>query len=243
MEGFECSVKTYGSRTGPVWCAGSGPGVLVIHEIPGLHPFVVQFGRELVDAGFTVWMPEVFGVAEKPAGLGYAVKEIVKACLSKEFATWRTGRTSPITDDLRVLARELAEHTSGSVGAIGMCLTGGFALAMMVDPWVTAPVLSQPSLPFAVFPWQKRDLGIDASTLCAVQKRVDAGACVLGLRYRGDRSVPDERFERLRDELGDGFEAVEIEGSKHSVLTTHRHEASVQRTIAFLQKHTGAAWT
>jgi dienelactone hydrolase len=221
--------------------AGEGPGILVIHEIPGLHPIVADFGRELVAAGFTVWMPDLFGSAGKPQGAAYTVRSIVKACISKEFTVWRAGQNSPITDDLRVLAKELAEHTKGTVGVVGMCLTGGFALAMMVDPWVTAPVLSQPSLPFGVFPWQKRDVGIDEATLAVVRERIEAGACVLGLRYRGDVSVPDARFERLRSELGDGFEPVEIEGRQHSVLTTHRHEASVRRTLAFFKEHAGQA--
>ena len=121
-----------------------------------------------------------------------------------------------------------------------MCLTGGFALALMVDPWVTAPVLSQPSLPFALFPWQRRDLGIDAATLTKVKQRVEEGTCVLGLRYRGDPSVPSARFRRLEAELGEGFEAVELPMSlgKHSVLAYDRDEESVQRTLAFFKEHT-----
>jgi hypothetical protein len=110
-----------------------------------------------------------------------------------------------------------------------MCLTGGFALAMMVDETVLAPVLSQPSLPFAIGAARKRDLGVTDEDLARVKERVDDGICVLGLRFTGDRLAPEERFTRLREELGDGFVAVEIDSSPgnefgikksaHSVLT------------------------
>ena len=113
---------------------------------------------------------------------------------------------------------------------VGMCLTGGFALGMLVDDAVVAPVLSQPSLPFGVTSSQKRDLGISDVDLGIVKRRVtDDGVCVLGVRFSGDRLVPEERFARLEEELGEGFVGVTIDSSKgnpydirsaaHSVLT------------------------
>ncbi|MCB9671229.1 MAG: dienelactone hydrolase family protein [Alphaproteobacteria bacterium] len=238
MEPFAPIQARYGRRSGEVWVAGEGPGVLLIHEIPGLHPEVVRFGRRLVDEGFTVWMPVLFGDTGRPVTPGYDVREVCRACVSRAFTVWRAGVRSPITDDLRDLARQLSEATGGPVGAVGMCLTGGFALALVVDPWVTAPVLSQPSVPFGLFPWQRRDLGIDASTLARVKERVEEGVCVLGLRFTGDPLVPSARFERLRQELGDGFEAVELPGRKHAVLSLHWDEGAVARTVAFLREHT-----
>ncbi len=111
-----------------------------------------------------------------------------------------------------------------------MCLTGGFALAMAVDPWMRAPVLSQPSLPFGVLAAQKRDLGVDRQTINVVKERANTeGLCVMGLRFTGDRMVPKERFAALRHELGDNFLAIEIDSARgnahnisrkaHSVLT------------------------
>jgi len=44
-----------------VWVAGAGPAVIVVHEMPGLHPGVVDFGRRLVHAGFTAYLPSLFG--------------------------------------------------------------------------------------------------------------------------------------------------------------------------------------
>jgi dienelactone hydrolase len=132
---------------------------------------------------------------------------------------------------LRALAKAEHERCGGpGVGAVGMCLTGGFALAMAVDPTVVAPVLSQPSLPFALSKRHKADVGITAEDLATVVKRTrDEGLRTIGLRFTGDKLVPAERFETLRRALGDGFIAVEIDSSEgnphgfkktaHSVLT------------------------
>jgi dienelactone hydrolase len=146
-----------------------------------------------------------------------------------------TRRTSPVTTWLRAFARSLHAELGGpGVGVVGMCFTGGFALAMMVDETVMAPVLSQPSLPFPVGRARKRDLGISDADLARVKERVDGGVCVVGLRFTGDPAVPADRFQRLRDELGDGFVGVEIDSSPgnpwglkktaHSVLTEELKE-------------------
>lgn len=220
-------------ETREVYCVGSGPAVIVMHESPGLHPGVVELGRLTAAAGFRVYMPSLIGVPFAPMSPVAAIKTIVRACVSREFTVWAIGQTSSITEWLRALSRQaFAECGGRGVGALGMCLTGGFALAMMVEDCVTAPVLSQPSLPFGVTRAQRRDLGIDDATLARVRERAAAGTCVLGLRFTGDLMVPKARFDRLREELGDRFLAVEIDSSPgnphgiprtaHSVLTVHR---------------------
>lgn len=243
LDGFDCQQMTFDGKTRDVWCAGEGRGVVVMHEIPGLHPDVVRFARLLVAEGFTVWMPDMFGELGRPFSDGYARSSIVRACISREFNVMRWGRTSPITVWLRALARRLSEQTGGKVGAVGMCLTGGFALAMMVDECIGAPVLSQPSLPFGFFSFQHRDLGIDADDLVVVKARCAAGTPVLGLRYDGDPMVPAARFERLREELGERFEAIELPSNGdpelHSVLSRHWHEPTVRRVVEFFDAHTG----
>lgn len=242
MEGFRRATHRYDGVEKDVWIAGEGPGVVVMHEMPGLHPDVLRFARDLVDAGFTVWMPSLFGTDGRPASAGYSLASLARGCVSREFHVLRIGARSPITDWLRGLARDLAETTGGPVGAVGMCFTGGFALAMMVDPWLEAPVLSQPSLPFGIFPWQRRDLGIDGPTLAQVRERCAQGACVLGLRYRNDPMVPPERFDRLREELGDAFRERVIDDWRpwrHSVLALHRHEDSVREVLAYFRERLG----
>jgi dienelactone hydrolase len=221
---------THDGKARRVFRRGTGPAVVVIAEVPGITPDVVAFADRVADIGCTAVLPHLFGDPGRPESVGAVLKVITHACVSREFMTWATGKTSPITVWLRALARHEHERCGGpGVGVVGMCLTGGFALAMMVDDTVVAPVLSQPSLPFAVTRRQRRDLGICAADLDCVKQRAAAGVGVLGLRFTGDRAVGPDRFARLRDELGDGFVGVEIDSSPgnphgigrsaHSVLT------------------------
>ena len=221
----------------PVFRRGSGPAVIVVHEVPGITPLVAQFGREVADEGMTAVLPSLFGTPGKPMSVGYAASSFVRACISKEFTALALGETSPIIEWLKALARHEHERCGGpGVGAVGMCFTGGFALGMMVDPVVLAPVLSQPSTPLPLGKKRKAAVGLSDADLAAVKQRVAEGICVLGLRYSGDPAVPADRFETLRRELGDGFVAVELPGRKHSVLTEHRDDASVRQVLDFFKE-------
>src|SRR5256885_16205452 len=213
---------------------GSGPGVIVIAEIPGITAKGAEFGQRVAEIGCTAVLPRLFGVPGQPVSTGAVMQTIGPACVSREFACFATRKTSPVTVWLRALAREMHAECGGpGVGAVGMCFTGGFALAMMVADFVLAPVLSQPSLPFPVSKAHRRDLGISDDDLARVKQRcaTEDDLCVLGLRFTHDRNSPPERFQRLRDELGDKFVAVELDSSPgnphghprtaHSVLTEH----------------------
>ncbi|HEY5171384.1 MAG TPA: dienelactone hydrolase family protein [Acidimicrobiia bacterium] len=222
---------SYDGSTRTVYRAGSGPGIVVMSEMPGITPNVAAFARRLVDAGFTVAMPQMFGTPGRAPSVGYVTQSLRQGCVSHEFTTWALNRTSPIIDWLRALARDLHEKCGGpGVGAIGMCFTGGFALAMAVDDNMLAPVLSQPSLPFAVGRERKRALGLSDADLAQVAERADL--CVLAMRFTGDPAVPGERFAHLREVLGDRVLTIEIENRKgrnphnlpraaHSVVTEH----------------------
>src|SRR5690606_5337841 len=118
------------------------------------------------------------------------------------------------------LARHEHEvHGGPGVGVVGMCFTGNFALAMMVDPAVVAPVLAQPSLPFTLTRAHKRDVNLSPDDLAAVKARVadEPGLCVLGVRFSDDFMAPADRFATLRRELGEAFVGVEIDSSKGNV--------------------------
>lgn len=232
LEGFTRTKFGHDGKTKTVYTAGSGPAVIVIHEVPGITPQVAAFGRRVVDAGFTVYMPSLVGTPGKPLSAFYGLQSMVRACISREFTTWGLNRTSPVTEWLRALARHAHEQCGGpGVGAVGMCLTGGFALAMMVDETTVAPALSQPSLPLPLLRSRKPAVGISNADLARVKERCAEGVCVLGMRFTRDPFVPGERFETLRRELGDAFMAIEIDSSPgnphnipksaHSVLTVH----------------------
>ena len=137
--------------THPTYRRGTGPGVIVIHEIPGITPEVVAFAEDVVATGFTVVMPVLFGRPGAPMNLATVARSLGQVCVSREFTLLATGETTLVAGWLRSLARELHEERGGpGVGAVGMCFTGGYALAMMVDPALAAPVVAQPSTPFAV---------------------------------------------------------------------------------------------
>jgi dienelactone hydrolase len=251
---YEESDFTAGEWTFPVYRRGSGPAVIVIHEIPGLHPLVVRFADRVAAAGMTVFLPSLFGEPGRPVTNGYMYAEIFKAiCIRREFNVWRAGKSSPVVEWLRALARKAHAECGGKgVGAVGMCFTGGYALAMMTEPSVVAPVLSQPSMPAAL--GAERSAGIDASAeevACARQRFQDEGLSLIGLRFKSDKGVPDARFATYRREFGEHFEAIELEDADarpssrppHSVLTVHLKEegptkAAEQRVIAFFKEKT-----
>jgi dienelactone hydrolase len=254
LAGFDESTFEHDGVSRQVFRSGTGPAVIVIHEVPGLHPEVIAFGRRVVEAGFTVYMPSLFGAPGKEFGWGYTLRTLPGVCVAGEFTTLALDRTSPITGWLRQLAAKTHAECGGpGVGAVGMCFTGGFALGMMVDETMLAPVLSQPSLPFPVGGKRKAAVGVSDADLERVKKRAAEGACVLGLRFTADPYVPPERFETLRRELGDAFIAVEIDSARgnphgikksaHSVLTLdlvdepgHPTRAALDQVLAFLRE-------
>ncbi len=223
-----------------VYRKGEGPGVVLIPEMPGLHPGVLALGNHLVDSGFTVAAPSLFGTPEAPAMTPRAAAVLLKGCVAKEFAAFATNADRPVAHYLRALARDLNEKTPGKgVGVIGQCFTGGFALAAAVDDSVLAPVMSQPSLPLALTPSRRRDPGVSEAELKVVEQRAATeGLCVMGLRFSEDPMAPAERFSTLKKRLGDAFEVIEINSKKgnehgfgrmaHSVLTAEVREVDGQ---------------
>jgi hypothetical protein len=238
LAGWTRSTFTAAGYTRDVYRRGSGPGVVIVHEVPGITPKVTQFANEVVDAGFTVVMPSLVGTPGREVSGGYLASSMAKVCISKEFTNMALNRTSPIIGFLRALARHLHDEVGGpGVGAIGMCFSGGFALGMMVDDIMVAPVLSQPSMPFVMNKARGADLNLSPDDALVVAQRAGEGCQVLGLRFTGDKLVGD-RFASLSALLGDAFIAVELPSANsrdHSVLTEQRDEASVQRVLQFLR--------
>ncbi|WP_409426999.1 dienelactone hydrolase family protein [Mycobacterium sp. SMC-11] len=236
LTGWVAEPFTGGEFTHDVYRKGEGPGVVLIPEIPGIHPGVLALGNHLVDNGFTVAIPSLFGEPGKAITPGYAAATIARACVAREFAAFATDKQRPVTQFLRALARDLNEKTPGKgVGVIGQCFTGGFALAAAVDDAVLAPVLSQPSVPIPLTLKQRRDPGLSEVELGVVADRAAGGGlCALGLRFSEDKMAPGDRFATLKARLGDAFEVIEIDSSSgnahglsrmaHSVLTDQVRE-------------------
>lgn len=255
IEGFSVLPMTFDGVRRDVYRRGTGPGVIVMHEVPGITPDVARFARRVADAGFTVFVPSLFGKPNQSPTPGYVAIQLARACVNREFRAFAANETSPIVSWLRALCAAAHAELGGlGVGAIGMCITGNFALGLMVEPSMMAPVLSQPSLPIGASRAARRGLHLSPDDLVQVRRRAADGVPVLALRFTGDPMCPAARFQRLRDELGDSFEAIEIDSRPgnshgitpvaHSVLTHHLVDeaghptrAALERVLSFFAEH------
>ena len=254
INGFTRAPFSHEGTTRDVYRKGSGPGVVIMTEIPGITPAVIGFAERVVAEGLTAFLPRFFGPPGKPLSPLYAMGQIARVCISKEFSVLAARGSSPVTHWLRALCRHAHAECGGpGVGAIGMCMTGNFALSLMVDPSVMAPVLSQPSLPFGLGRERRAGLHLSDDDLAVVKTRCAQGLPVLGMRFTHDRLCPGERFETLRRELGPAFEGIEIDsGPKnphniprvaHSVVTNdlvdeqgHPTREALDRVLSFFRR-------
>lgn len=228
-----------------VYVSGSGPAVIVMTEMPGISPQVARFARWVRSAAFTVYMPSLFGRDGAVPSAEEGLTVLRRACVSAEFHALAGRGSSPVTAWLRALARHAhAECGDPGVGAVGMCFTGNFALTMMLEPAMLAPVLLQPSLPFDA----PSEVESDAAELAAVRARIERDdLTVLAYRFEGDRHCRAERFAAYRAALGPRFVArtlpdsaanphpppffAQIVASPHSVLTAHLIDADGEPTL------------
>jgi dienelactone hydrolase len=246
LDDFIAREITLDSVTKRVYAAGHGPAIIVMAEMPGISPHVARFARWVRDAGFTVYMPSLFGRDGAVPDAGEGVKVFQRACMSAEFRALTANASSPVTQWLRALAR-LAHGECGGpgVGAIGMCFTGNFALTMMLEPAMLAPVLSQPSLPLK----EPAGLEIAPDDMSAVRERLDReDLTVLAYRFEGDQICRAERFAAYAQALGDRFIPRTLPDSAankdvapffaryvpypHSVVTQHLIDQAGEPTIA-----------
>lgn len=237
-----------------VFRTGDGPGVVIMHELPGMTKACTDFAEE-VAREFTVFLPLMFGKPGDYAPLRF----LVRLCISREFRLFAHGGGSPIADWMRALCRKVHVECGGpGVGVIGMCLSGNFAISLMADPSVLAPVASQPSLPLGLSRRSKKALAITQAEMSGAMARAQSGATFLGLRFSEDRLCPRERFATLRQAFGPAFMEIEIDSSKgnrwgirpnaHSILTDdfvdesgHPTREARDAVLAFLrEKLTGS---
>ena len=246
LEDFVHRSIALGGVAKAVHVAGSGPAVIVMTEMPGISPHVARFARWVRDAGFTVYMPSLFGRDGAVPGVEEGVAIFRRTCVSAEFRALAGGQPSPVIAWLRSLARLAHEECGGpGVGAIGMCFTGNFALSMMLEPAMLAPVLSQPSQPL------DDPAGLDsaAQELVAVRRRLERDdLTVMAYRFAGDRFCTAQRFAAYAAALGDRFIprvlpdsaanpdcppfSEKVVACPHSVVTAHLIDEAGQPTIA-----------
>ena len=229
-----------------VYTAGRGPAVIVMTEMPGISPEVARFARWVRDAGFAVFMPSLFGRDGAVPGAEEGVATFRRTCISAEFRAFAADESSPVTAWLRALARLAHAECGGpGVGAIGMCFTGNFALSMMLEPALLAPVMCQPSLPLN----DPAGMAMAPAELAAVRARLEReDLSVMAYRFEGDRVCRAQRFAAFAEALGPRFVARvlpdaaanprtapffdQVVASPHSVVTAHLIDEAGQPTIA-----------
>lgn len=246
LEDFDSREITLDGNTKVVHVAGSGPAVIVMTEMPGISPHVARFSRWVRDAGFTVYMPSLFGRDGAVPGAEEGTAIFQRACVSAEFRAFAANESSPVTIWLRSLARLAHDECDGpGVGAIGMCFTGNFALTMMLEPSMLAPVLAEPTLPLD----DPAGIEMAPAELTAVRERLERDdLTVMAYRFKGDRFCKAQRFAAYSQALGERFIGrvlpdsaanpdtppffEQVVASPHSVVTAHLIDEAGQPTIA-----------
>jgi dienelactone hydrolase len=246
LEDFDPRVITLEGVAKVVHVSGSGPAVIVMTEMPGISPHVARFSRWVRDAGFTVFMPSLFGRDGAVASAEEGTAIFRRACVSAEFRAFAANESSPVTRWLRSLARSAHVECGGpGVGAIVMCFTGNFALTMMLERSMLAPVLSQPTLPLD----DPAAIEMAPEELLAVRDRLEQDdLTVMAYRFAGDRFCKAQRFAAYSEALGARFIArvlpdsaassdtapffEQVVAGPHSVLSAHLIDEAGQPTIA-----------
>lgn len=245
LSDFEAREVALLDRSKTVYVMGSGPAVIVLHEMPGISPQVARFARWVRDAGFTVYMPSLFGRDGAVPQADEGGQVFQRVCVSREFRVMAGGGTSPVVAWLRALAEQAHAECGGSgVGAVGMCFTGNFALSMMIEPAMRAAVACQPSLPLDD-PGAIEMSSEDATAVAERLKRDDL--TVRGYRFDGDRFCMAARFDTYREKFGDRFDGRTLPDSAadpdpspffathirspHSVVTQHLIDREGEPTL------------
>lgn len=246
LDDFSAREITLNGAAKRVYVAGKGPAVVVMTEMPGISPHVARFARWVRDGGFTVYMPSLFGRDGALATAEEGAEVFRRACMSAEFRALAANQSSPVTRWLMALAKLAHEECGGpGVGAIGMCFTGNFALTMMLEPSVLAPVLSQPTLPLN----NPAALEISPEEIAAVRERLEQeDLTVLAYRFDGDKFCQAQRFAAYAEKLSERFIPRVLPDSAanrdlppfferyvttpHSVVTAHLIDEAGQPTVA-----------
>ncbi|WP_159453141.1 dienelactone hydrolase family protein [Pseudooctadecabacter jejudonensis] len=227
------------SLSRPVYVSKTGTKPLIIlHELPGMSPSFLDFCCRMAGEGFKVYMPLLY----MTPGTEMGAARMLGFCLSREFralfAADPATKARPISMWLRELAVEVAAQNGGAkTGVIGMCMTGGFAIAAIAEPSVKAVVSCQPSAPFFT---GIETLGLSDRERADVRNGLSGKAmpCVKAYRYQRDHLCRSTHLEAAAEILGSYFERhPDLPGKGHATLTTNSASDAVYRdALAFLRE-------
>jgi len=226
---FKAPLSTGQAATHDVYFAGKGPAILLIQELPGIDPYTFDLAQSLIDQGYTVYLPHLFGVFGRKTLVRNTVRLL---CVRREINVFARGKQSPVANWLRALCAEIKNRAGqGRIGVIGMCLSGGFALAMMADDAVLGAVASQPSLP--ILGGDALDMSADDIVECKAAMKAKGGA--LAMRYKDDKISRVETMQSLDAAFSPYIKTIAFEGSKHSLLTGDFNQAAYDEMSAYFK--------
>lgn len=238
LEGYEKSVFSTDAVDGKplqhdVYVKGNGPVLLLLQELPGITNEMLALADKLVNAGYRVVIPHLFGPLKKFAIVGNLTRLF---CMRREFSLLARNRSSPVVNWLKALCRQLkADHDVPGIGVIGMCLTGNFAISLMADDSVLAAVGSQPSMPL----FSQKSLHMSDRDISDIRARLDENGPMLAYRFAGDVLCTAAKFEALDKAFNDDAERIRlntIPGKKHAILTAHFIDGEGSPTVKALNE-------
>lgn len=210
--------------------AGTGPGVLLLHEIFGLSDYIRSRAADLAAAGYVVFAPELYWQLPD-AQVGD--DDLDRGLELTRQLPWEDALTDARTamDALRA-----APETTGQIGLVGFCYGGGLAfnLAAQAVPDVLVSYYGS-ALP----------------TLLPLAREVTCPS----LHHFGtaDTLIPVATVEKIRDAVTTGHRRVQFftyDGAGHafdnpSPLLRHEQASALawQRTLIFLGAHLGPGQT
>lgn len=241
IEGYEKSVFSTDKVDGKplahdVYTKGDGPVILLIQELPGIGPQTLRLVDKLVERGFRVVMPHLFGPIGKLSFVGNTARLF---CMRREFSLFAKKKTSPVVKWLAALCQDIRQkYNVAGVGVIGMCLTGNFAISLMADDAVLAGVASQPSLPLGM----NTRLHMSDKDVIKISDALDEKGAMLAYRFKGDKLCTGAKFKALDSAFntdGTRIKLNQIEGNAHSLLTVHFIDEAGSPTDKALQEVMG----
>jgi dienelactone hydrolase len=219
ISGFATEQFTEGGKTRRVFVVGEGQPVLLMHELPGMSWATMLLAQRLADRGFRVYMPLLFGGVGQSNGF----KGYLQSCFGAGWNCSDPHGASRVLTWLHALATDIARRHAGSrMGAIGMCLTGSFPLALMDIPQMYAGVMSQPALPLGRKTLAEREgLGLTQTQIDRALENTNAR--FLALRFSADKLCTADRFKRLKDLLKERLDTEVIDSGSGSTLPDQAH--------------------
>ncbi|MBO9400126.1 dienelactone hydrolase family protein [Shimia sp. R9_3] len=232
------------TATHDVYRRGEGPPILILQELPGIGVETYDLADRLIAAGFSVYLPHLFGRLGRANKLTTATNFLRLYCVRREFQIFWNGKQSPIAAWMRALCADISAREDGArLGVIGMCLTGSFVIPLMAEDAVQAAVASQPALPIkSTPPLHMSQEDIDA----AKEKMMEKGPA-LAMRYKSDDLSKPAHICALKTAFGEHLDIKEydnpdgVTGRQHSLLTLDYLPEAYDLTETYFKTRFGMA--